>query len=105
MSARIDAVGAHAGIREGEIDLHDPPLAPQILDQQGEPGLHSLADIAAALPEEGVLPRLLADRRAAADDVAAARVAPHRRSDRILVETPMRTEFAVLGGDHGADHV
>ena len=48
-------------------DLHDPPLAPHILDQEGEPGLQPFAEIAAALPQEGVLGGLLADRRAAAD--------------------------------------
>src|SRR3546814_9706712 len=53
--ARLDAIGADAGLRDVQINLHDPPLAPDFLDQEGEPDLWNLADItrpAAALPQE-----------------------------------------------------
>src|SRR5206468_6349509 len=68
----VDAIGADAGLIEVQVDLHDPPLPPQIFDQEGEPGLHAFANIAAVLPEESVLRGLLTDRGSAAD-------APSRR--------------------------
>ena len=88
LRAGLDAVGADAGLGDVEIDLHDPPLAPDGLDQHGEPGLEPLAEIAAALPQEHVLGGLLADRRAAAD-AAALGVALDRLLDRLAVEAVM----------------
>src|SRR3546814_14549415 len=71
--ARLDAIGADAGLRDVQINLHDPPLAPDFLDQAGEPDLWNLADIArpaAALPQEDILRGLLADGRTAAEFLA-----------------------------------
>src|SRR3546814_8102119 len=71
--ARLDAIGADAGLRDVQINLHDPPLAPDFLDQEGEPDLWNLADIArpaAALPQEDILRGLLADGRTAAEFLA-----------------------------------
>src|SRR6185295_488335 len=104
LGAGIDAIGADAGFGVVQIDLHDPPLAPQMLDQEGEPGLDALAGIAAAVPQEGRFRGLLADRRAAADPPARG-IALHRILDRLEVEPVMRAELAVLGSDRGADHV
>src|SRR6185436_991003 len=86
LGAGIDAIGADAGFGVVQIDLHDPPLAPQMLDQEGEPGLDALAGIAAA-------------------DPPARGIALHRILDRLEVEPVMRAELAVLGSDRGADHV
>src|SRR3546814_15854788 len=36
--AGLRAIGADAGFRDVEINLHDPPLAPDRFDQQREPG-------------------------------------------------------------------
>ncbi len=69
--AGVHAIGADPRLGDVEIDLHDPPLAPDRLDQDGEIGLQRLARIAAALDQEDVLGGLLADRRAAADAAAA----------------------------------
>src|SRR3546814_1360942 len=38
LGAGIHAIGADAGLGDVEIDLHDPLLGPEILDQQREPG-------------------------------------------------------------------
>ena len=46
----IDAVGADARLGEIEINLHDPPLRPHRLDEDGEIGFDAFAEIAAALP-------------------------------------------------------
>ncbi len=100
----LDSVRADPGLGNVEIDLHDPPLAPDVLDQQREPGLEPFAEIAAALPQEHVLGGLLADRRAAADAPAFG-VALDRLLDRLTVETVVLAELAVLAGDHRADHV
>ena len=104
LRARVDAIGPNARLREIEIDLHDPPLAPQMLDQEGEPGLDAFARIAAALPQEGVFRCLLADRRSAPDP-AARGIAFHRIFNGFEVEAVMRTELAVLGGDRRPNHV
>src|SRR3546814_11155742 len=55
------------------IDLHDPPFAPDRLDQEGEPHFGHLAGVtrpAAALPQEDILRGLLADGRSAAQLLA-----------------------------------
>ena len=104
VGACIHAIGADAGLREVQIDLHDPPLAPQMLDEEREPGFRALAGIAAAIPQEGVLRRLLADRRSAADSPARS-IAFHRILNGFEVEAVMRAELAVLGRDRRTDHV
>src|SRR5204862_6351164 len=100
----LDTVGADSGLGDVEVNLHDPPFAPDILDQQREPGFEPFADIAAALPQEHVFGCLLADRRAAAD-ASAARVALDGLLDRLAIEAVVLAELAVLAGDHRADHV
>src|SRR3546814_3319802 len=37
LRARLDAIGADTRLGDVEIDLHDPPFAPDRLDQEGEP--------------------------------------------------------------------
>src|ERR687895_608478 len=91
----VGAIGTDPGFGEVKIDLHDPPLAPQLLDQEGEIGLHPLAEIAAALPQERVLRGLLADGRAAADAPTRG-VALHRILDCLEIEAVVLAEFAVL---------
>src|SRR6476469_1687176 len=100
LGARSDAVSADPRLGDVEVDLHDPPLAPDLLDQDGEPGLESFAEIAAALPQEHVLGGLLADGRAAAD-VPAPLITLHRLLDRHAVEPVVDAELAVLAGDRG----
>src|SRR6476620_7410283 len=104
LRARIDAVGTNPCLDEVEIDLHDPPLAPDVFDQEGEPGFDPLPGIAAALPQEGVLRGLLADRRTPAD-AAARGISFHRIFNRLEVEAVMRTELAVLRCDCSTNHV
>jgi len=105
LRAGVDAVSPDPGFGDVEIDFHDAALAPQILDQHREPGFEPLPNIAATLPEEGVLGGLLADRRAAADDAATPGVAAHRLGDRIPVEALVGAKLAVFGGDRGPHHV
>ena len=104
----VGAIGADAGFGDVEINLHDPPLAPDILDEEGEPGFGHFAgeaaDRAAALPEEGIFGGLLADSRAATHTLAL-RIALHRFADRGHIKTIVATEIAVLCGDGGAGHV
>src|SRR5213079_848484 len=45
-----------------DVDLKDPLLGPEHLDQRGEPCLQPFAEIAAAGPQEQVLGHLLAQR-------------------------------------------
>src|SRR5260221_410545 len=94
----VRAIGADAGFGVVQIDFHDPPLAPDMLNQEGEPGLDTLPRIAAAVPQEGRLRRLLADGRSATDAPARG-IALHRVLDRLEVEAVVLAEFAVLGGD------
>src|SRR6185503_15539847 len=100
----IDSVGADPGLGEVQIDLHDPALAPQMLDQEGEPGFGAFPRIAAALPQEGVLRSLLADRRSASD-TATRGIAFHRIFNRFEVESAMRAELAVLRRNRRSNHV
>jgi len=100
----IGAIGTDAGLGDVEVDLHDPVLAPDQLDQQREPGFQPLAEEAAALPEEGVLGGLLADRRSAADALAAF-IVLHGLLDRGEIETVMAAEVPVLTANGGPRHV
>src|SRR5437868_13838656 len=100
----VGAISADAGLSVVEINLHNPAFAPDMLDQEGEPGFDAFARVAAAVPQECRLGGLLADRRPAADP-AARRVALRRILDRFEVEAVMLAEFAVFGGDRRADHV
>src|SRR3546814_15731700 len=80
------------------IDLHDPPFAPDRLDQEGEPHFGHLAGVtrpAAALPQEDILRGLLADGRSAAQLLALG-VTLDRLFDRLAVETVVAAKFAVL---------
>src|SRR5690606_10000760 len=67
---RFHTISADAGFGDVEIDFHDPPLVPDVLDQHREPGFQPFAEIATALPQEHVLGGLLADGRAAANPAA-----------------------------------
>src|SRR5262249_27312996 len=98
LGSGVDAVRPDAGLCEVQIDLHDPPLAPEMLDEEREPGLDSLTRIAAALPQKGVLCGLLADRGAAPDS-SSGRVSLHCIFNSFEVEAVMGTELAVLRGD------
>ena len=100
----ICTIGADPRFGDVEIDLHDPPLAPNRFDQDGEPGFQPFSEKAAALPEERVLGGLLADGRSAADAPAPG-VALGRLEDRLPVEPAMRAEFAILSGNGSAGHV
>src|SRR3954454_895350 len=75
-----------------------------MLDEEGEPRLHSFSWIAAAVPQEGILRGLLADRRATAD-AASGSVPFHRIFNGFNVKSMMRAELAVLGCNGCADHV
>src|SRR5205085_5836638 len=92
----IDAIGTDARLGIVEIDLHDPALAPHMLDQESEPGLDAFARIAAAVPQEGGLGGLLANG-GPATDTAARGVALGRILDRLEVEPVVPAELAVLG--------
>src|SRR5690554_3447329 len=104
LRACLDTISAAARLGDVEIDFHDPPLVPDLLDQQCEPGFQPFAEVTAALPQEDVLGGLLADRAAAADS-AALLVAPDRLFDRLAVEAVMAAELAVFTGNHRRDHV
>src|SRR5690606_16364756 len=71
----LRAVDAIAELDDVGIDLEDPPLGPEQLDQQRVPGLDALAQPARRralpLPEEQVLGQLLADGAAAAQPPTA----------------------------------
>src|SRR5690606_14817705 len=96
---RLGAVDAGSPFGDVEIDLHDPALAPQGLDQDGVAGLESLADPVAAGPQEDVLGGLLADGRTAAQ-AAAFFIGPQSLFDRLQVKAAVAAEAGVLGGDH-----
>src|SRR4029453_14911072 len=98
LGSRIGAIGADPGLGDVQIYLHDPPLPPKVLDQEGEIGLDPFAGVAAALPQEDILGGLLADGRTAAD-TAARGIALHRILDRLDVEAIVLAEFAVLGAN------
>src|SRR5690606_26773792 len=91
LAASFDAVSPPSRLGDVEIDFHDPAFAPALLDQQREPGFETLAEVAAALPQEDVLRGLLADRRAAAD-ATSLRVAFDRALDRLAVEAVVAAE-------------
>jgi len=101
--AGIDAIGADSGLRDVEIHLHDPALAPDIFDQDGEIGLERLSHIAAPLPQEDVLRGLLTDRRSAADAVAPGLVAVIGLFDRLEVEAVVQAEARILGRNRRED--
>jgi hypothetical protein len=101
---RLDAVQAGAHFHRVQINLHDPPLAPHRLDEDGEPGFGALANIGAAWPQEDVLGGLLADRRAAAHLAGPFLVVDDGLVDGGEVEAMMGAEPGVLAGDHGAHH-
>src|SRR5690606_27482546 len=63
---RLRPVDAVAELGHVDVDLEDALLRPQQFDPQRVPGLGTLAQPAAAAPEEQVLGQLLADRAAAA---------------------------------------
>src|SRR5438067_1929240 len=75
-----------------------------MLDQEREPGFDALSRIAAALPQEGILGGLLADRRSAAD-ASAGCVALHRIFNGLVIEAMMRAELSVFRSDGCAHHV
>ena len=102
--ACVGAIGADPCLGDVEIDFHDPSLAPELLDQECEIGFGRLTRVAAALPQEGVLGGLLADRRTAADATARG-IALGRILDGVPVEPAVLAALPVLGGDRGADHV
>lgn len=102
--AGLRAIGADPGFRNVEIDLHDPALAPDRFDQEGEPGFQPLAQKAAALEQKDVLRRLLADG-GAAPDAAAAGIVAHGLGDGDRIEAVMAAKAAVFGGYCGAGHV
>ena len=62
LSTGIDAVSANPGFGDVEIDFHNPAFAPDIFDQQREPGFKPFAEKTAPLPEERIFGGLLADR-------------------------------------------
>src|SRR3546814_4138024 len=103
LRARLDAIGADTRLGDVEIDLHDPPFAPDRLDQEGEPHFGHLADVtrpAAALPQKDILRGLLADGRSAAQLLALG-VALDRLFDRSEEHTSelqslMRISYAVF---------
>src|SRR5690606_11534758 len=88
----LRAVDAVAELGDVGVDLQDPRLRPQRLDQHRVPGLDALAHPArgtvAAIPQEQVLRHLLADRAGPAQP-AAAGVAGARLLDRLQVEAPV----------------
>ncbi len=100
----ICAVGADARFRDVEVNLHNPPLSPDRLNQQREPCFETFSEKAAALPQEGVLCCLLADRRAASD-TATTRVSCGGLEYGLAVEPAMRAEFSIFSGDSGTRHV
>lgn len=99
---RLGAIDARAPFDGVQIDLHDPRLAPDHFDQDGEIGLQPFAHIGPARPQEDILGGLLADGRTPAQG-AALGVALIGLLDGREVETAMLTELGVLGRDHGAD--
>src|SRR5690606_5154076 len=44
LCARLDTISPDPRLGDVEVNLHDPPLAPYLLDQEGEPHLGHLAD-------------------------------------------------------------
>src|SRR5690606_35833402 len=104
LRARFYAVGPDAGLGDVEVDFHDPPLTPDLLDQEREPGFEPLPELAPPLPVNHVLRRLLADRRTS-PDASALLVALDRLFDRLPIEPAVLAELAILAADPRADHV
>jgi len=98
------AIGADTGLGDIEIDFHDPVLAPDRLDQEGEIGFQALAEKAAALPEKGIFGDLLGNGRATSYP-AALGIALDRFLDRLGVKPIVAAELPVLGCDHRTHHI
>ena len=95
----LGAVHAGSGLRDVEIDFHDPPLAPDQLQLRRERHLEQLAQGIAPGPEQHVLRDLHADRAGAA--CASPFDCPVDLTAELLpVETEMLAEPIVLRRDH-----
>jgi len=101
---RLGAVESRSGFGDVEVDLENPPLAPQKLDLRGEPRLEDLAHRIAPRPEQDVLRRLHGDGAGAAGPFAGE---PHfdLLAERLEVEAMVFAETIVLGGDDGGSEV
>src|SRR3546814_7201017 len=82
-----------------EVHLEDPLLGPEHFDQRGKPGFQTLAQPAAARPQEQVFGHLLAEGAGAANR-AAASVMGQRGLDRTEVEAPVLGKFLILTCDY-----
>src|SRR3546814_6756533 len=94
---RLDAIGADPRLGDVQIDFHDPPFAPDRLDQKSEPHLGHLAHIArpaAPLPQEDIFRGLLAYRLSAAQFLSL-RLSFDRLFDRLAVSTLLAANFAI----------
>jgi hypothetical protein len=90
----LGAEDAFVELRHVEVDLENAPLGPERLHQGGDRGFQRLAQPGPAMPQEGVLHRLLADRGTAARGAGV-----DRGADRGHVEAPVQAEIRVLGGN------
>lgn len=104
LRASLRTVGPNPGFCDIEIDLHDPPFAPYLLDPEGEPGFQTFAEIAATLPQKDVLGGLLGDRRTAAQAFALG-IVECRRRNRFGIKAVMLAELGILGRNHRRDEV
>ena len=97
----IDAVAHLNGI---QIHFHDALLAPDVLDEEGEVGLQTLAHPAVARPQEHILGGLLRDGAGTAFAATAQGFEPGQ-IDLFEVEAMVLFKQVVLAGNHCLGHV
>src|SRR5688572_32144660 len=96
----LDAPGATSELRDVQIDLEDPLLAPGELDQDRKAGFETLAKPGLPRPEKQVLRHLLRDG-ARTTYPAPALAVGEGAVDLPEVEPIVQRERLVLGRDHG----
>ncbi len=102
----VDRVGAVlAQVDLVQVGLEDLALRVAGLEPEGARDLGELAAQRALGGEVDVLRELLGDRAAALGDAALLRVLDQRADAADRVDADVRVEAAVLGVEHGVDHV
>src|SRR5262249_14785923 len=93
---RFYPVDTFPELSDVEVDLEDALLGPYVLDEHGHPGLHSLTEEAATVPQEQVLGDLLGNRAGAAEPLPLF-AGPNGFANGFEVEARVERELLVFG--------
>ena len=104
IGSSLDSEYSFAHLGHIQVNLHDPPLAPEGLDQHRVIRLHALPEPTSGAEGEAVLGHLLRNRAASADLLPLGPVLEPHLPDLVESEAFMLHEPAVFGSHHRPDH-